>query len=144
MPEFGRLASAAHSLSLLTCRAVLGSIFVVGGRTVWKQPDGPATLAAPLLARTRRVAPVLTRCTDHQLVQLNAAVHMGGGAALAVGVATPAAAALLVGSLIPTTVAAFPFWEQPNGPMRVRQRADLLKNAGLAAGVLAVALKSKR
>lgn len=140
MPDMRRTASAARVLGRVASRIALAGVFAGGGWQVWNQPDGPAAAAGPFLARCRKAAPQLERHTDRQLVRLNAAVHLGGGVALAAGVAPPAAAALLAGSLAPTTAAAFPFWTQPPGPGRARQRADFLKNLALAGGLLAVAL----
>lgn len=140
MPSTDLAASAARIAS----RIALAAVFVAGGWQVWNQPDGPATAAGPFLARARKTVTPLERRTDRQLVRLNAAVHLGGGVALAAGAAPAAAATVLAASLVPTTVAAFPFWAQPAGPQRTRQQADFLKNVALAGGLLAVAIGKKR
>lgn len=125
-------------------RLALAAVFVSGGRHVWQHPDGPAQGAETFLKRCRRAVPLLDRFTDRQLVRANAAVHMTAGAALAAGTAPAAAAAALTGSLVPTTLAAFPFWTQPDGPQRTRQQSDFLKNLALAGGLLAVVVNSER
>lgn len=125
-------------------RIALAAVFLDGGRHVWNNPDGPAGAAGPLLTDLRRTLPPLHRFSDRQLVRLNAAVHLGGGVGLATGVAPAASALLLAGSLVPTTLAAFPFWTQPAGPERGHQRANLLKNLALAGGLLAVAVARSR
>ncbi|MGW2048320.1 hypothetical protein ACWCPF_24510 [Streptomyces sp. NPDC001858] len=125
-------------------RLALAAVFVSGGRQVWRHPDGPAQGAEPFLKRCRRAVPLLDRFTDRQLVRANAAVHVTAGAALAAGLAPVAAAAALAGSLAPTTVAAFPFWTQPQGPQRARQQGDFLKNLALAGGLLAVVVDHGR
>lgn len=125
-------------------RLALAAVFVSGGRHVWQHPDGPAQGAETFLKRCRRAVPLLDRFTDRQLVRANAAVHMTAGAALAAGIAPAATATALTGSLVPTTLAAFPFWTQPDGPQRTRQQSDFLKNLALAGGLLAVVVNSER
>ncbi|KUN74975.1 hypothetical protein AQJ64_44480 [Streptomyces griseoruber] len=119
-------------------RLALATVFVSGGRHVWRHPDGPAQGAETFLKSCRRAVPLLDRFTDRQLVRANAAVHVTAGAALAAGIAPAASATALAGSLVPTTLAAFPFWTQPEGPQRARQQGDFLKNLALAGGLLAV------
>lgn len=125
-------------------RLALAAVFVSGGRAVWKHPDGPAQGAETFLKRCRRTVPLLDRFTDRQLVRANAAVHMTAGAALAAGIAPAASATALAGSLVPTTLAAFPFWTQPEGPQRTRQQGDFLKNLALAGGLFALVVNSER
>jgi uncharacterized membrane protein YphA (DoxX/SURF4 family) len=125
-------------------RLALAAVFVSGGRHVWRHPDGPAQGAETFLKRCRRSVPLLDRFTDRQLVRVNAAVHVTAGAALAAGLAPAACATALVGSLVPTTLAAFPFWTQPDGPQRVHQQGDFLKNLALVGGLLAVVVNDGR
>ncbi|GHB59552.1 hypothetical protein GCM10010306_061340 [Streptomyces umbrinus] len=125
-------------------RLALAAVFVSGGRHVWQHPDGPAQGAETFLKRCRRAVPLLDRFTDRQLVRANAAVHMTAGAALAAGITPAAAATTLTGSLVPTTLAAFPFWTQPAGPQRARQQGDFLKNLALGGGLLAVVVGGVR
>jgi len=125
-------------------RLALAAVFVSGGRHVWRHPDGPAQGAETFLKRCRRAVPPLDRFTDRQLVRANAAVHVTAGAALATGIAPAACSAALAGSLVPTTLAAFPFWTQPAGPQRAHQQGDFLKNLALAGGLLAVIVHDGR
>ncbi|MCX4409941.1 DoxX family membrane protein [Streptomyces sp. NBC_01764] len=135
-----RLDDVGRALS----RLALAAVFVSGGRHVWQHPDGPAQGAETFLKRCRRSVPLLDRFTDRQLVRVNAAVHVTAGAGLAVGLAPAACATALAGSLVPTTLAAFPFWTQPDGPQRVRQQGDFLKNLALAGALLAVIVNDGR
>ncbi|MFZ3599332.1 DoxX family protein [Streptomyces sp. BH104] len=129
----------AH-LGQVLSRAALAAVFVAGGSQVWRRPDGPAQAAADLLGQCRRALPPLAHLTDRQLVRANAALHVTAGAALAIGVAPRTAAVVLAGSLVPTTVAAFPFWKEPPGPERAHQQGDFLKNLALTGGLLASTL----
>ncbi|WP_425826320.1 hypothetical protein [Streptomyces fractus] len=128
-----------HAVGRVASRLALAAVFVSGGRHVWRHPDGPAQAAGPLLQRLRASTPLLDRVTDRQLVRLNAAVHVAAGAGLATGRASGVCATALVGSLVPTTLAAFPFWKQPEGPGRAKQKGEFLKNVALAGGLLATA-----
>ncbi len=125
-------------------RLALAAVFVWGGRHVWLDPDGPAQEAENFLKRCRGAVPLLDRFTDRQLVRANAAVHVTAGAALAAGIAPAACSAALAGSLLPTTLAAFPFWTQPDGPQRAHQQGDFLKNLALAGGLLSVIVGGRR
>ncbi|MGW1711873.1 DoxX family membrane protein [Streptomyces sp. NPDC002156] len=131
-------------IGLVLSRFALATVFVSGGRHVWRHPEGPAQGAGSFLKRCRSAVPVLDRFTDPQLVRANAAVHVVAGAGLAAGLAPAVCATALAGTLVPTTLAAFPFWTQPEGPQRVRQQGDFLKNLALAGGLLAVALDRGR
>lgn len=117
----------------------LGAVFVSGGTKVWGAPDGPATGVAEFLARTKKLVPALAPYEDRQLVRLNAAVHLGAGLGLATRLAPRLSALLLAGSLVPTTLAAFPYWTRPPGPERDRMAAEFTKNLALAGGLLSVA-----
>lgn len=75
-------------------------------------------------------------------VRLNGAAMAAGGAALVLGILPRAAALGLVASLVPTTVAGHPFWAQ-EGAARRANRIQVLKNAGLAGGLLAVAARRR-
>jgi putative oxidoreductase len=118
-------------------RVAQSAVFVGGGRAVWSNPAGPAAGVAPFLSKVRSRVPLLTNVNDEDLVRLNAAVMIGGGLALSTGLATRIGATLLAGSLIPTTIAAFPFWQMPEGPERMHTQSDFLKNAAVWGGLLA-------
>ena len=72
------------------------------------------------------------------LVRVNGAVQVGAGLALAVGYAPRAAATLLGGSLVLTTLAGHRFWEERDGTARAQQTIHFLKNAAMLGGLLAV------
>jgi uncharacterized membrane protein YphA (DoxX/SURF4 family) len=71
-----------------------------------------------------------------QAVVLNGAVMIVAG--LLLGIAPRIAAALLIGSLIPTTLVGHPFWKEEPGPEREKQMLQFLKNLGLISGLLMV------
>jgi uncharacterized membrane protein YphA (DoxX/SURF4 family) len=73
-------------------------------------------------------------------VRLTGALQVVGGALLITGRCTRVAAVALLGSVLPTTIGGHRFWEEePSEPGPVRRRI-LIKNLGLVAGLLLVAL----
>jgi uncharacterized membrane protein YphA (DoxX/SURF4 family) len=62
---------------------------------------------------------------------------------LVLGVLPRVAAATLVGSLVPTTVAAHRFWEKDNPSERGQQTVHFLKNVAMLGGLLMVVSAGK-
>ena len=73
-----------------------------------------------------------------QAVVLNGAAMMIGGTALALDIAPKAAAALLIGTLIPTTIVGHAFWKETDANARKMQQTQFLKNLGLIGGLLLI------
>ena len=73
-----------------------------------------------------------------QAVVLNGALMILAGLLLSLGIAPRLAAALLIGSLVPTTLVGHPFWKEEPGPEREKQMIQFLKNFGLISGLLMV------
>lgn len=119
-------SSAADRLS----RLALGTTFVWLGYDAAKTPGGRVTAAAEFGLPNPEAA-----------VRFNGAAMAAGGAALALGILPRAAALGLVASLIPTTFAGHPSWKMEDPQARKTQRIQVLKNLGLAGGLLAVAAR---
>lgn len=127
------------SLVRMVARPMLASIFVVQGGKNLRQPDPAIPAATTFVERfgptLRRRVPVLP--TDPKaLVRLNAGAQICAGLALATGRFPRIASLVLLGSLVPTTIAGHPFWETDDPQQRANQRIQVLKNAGLAGGLL--------
>lgn len=133
------IGRVARTVTRAVGQAALGAVFVSGGRKVWGAPDGPAAAAGQFLARTKKLIPALAPVEDRQLVRLNAAIHLGAGLGLATRLVPRLSALLLAGSLVPTTLAAFPYWTRPPGPERDRLTAEFMKNLALAGGLVSIA-----
>lgn len=116
-------------------RAALGWVFVFAGADVLRHPDKPAATAGWLFAATRSAAPVPVP-PDVHLVRANAAAQVVAGTALASGFRARAAATVLIGSLVPTTVGGHAFWRQDDPVQRTLQRLQFTKNLGLLGGLL--------
>jgi putative oxidoreductase len=121
-------------------RPLLASIFIFGGIGALRDPEGHAQAAKPLLDKTigQRAGslPDGVPTDPVTLVKIDGAVKIGAGTALALGKAPRLASLLLIGSLVPTTVAGHPFWESEDPQEKQAQLVHFLKNAGLAGGLL--------
>jgi uncharacterized membrane protein YphA (DoxX/SURF4 family) len=62
---------------------------------------------------------------------------------LVLGLLPRVAAAMLAGSLVPTTFAGHRFWEQDDPATREQQTVHFLKNAGMMGGLLMVVSAGK-
>jgi uncharacterized membrane protein YphA (DoxX/SURF4 family) len=120
---------------------MLAGIFVAGGAQALANPDPLAPRAKRV---TERVEPVLKRLNEkaptdpRTLVRFNAAVQLTAGLLLVTRLRRPAALAL-AGTLVPTTLAGHPFWEDQDREQRRQQQTHFMKNLGLFGGLLLAA-----
>ena len=124
-------------------RPLLASIFISGGIGALRDTQGHAKAAEPFLTSTfdkvEGLVPDQVPRDPATLVRIDAAVKIGAGLALASGKAPRLAAVALLGSLIPTTLAAHRFWEVRDPAEKQNQQIQFLKNASLAGGLLLAA-----
>ena len=108
-------------------RLLLSGIFIVGGWGAFSKPGGrPKLVAAAGIPQPERA------------VVLNGAVMILAGILLSLGIAPKIAAALLIGSMIPTTIVGHPFWKEVSGAEYEKQLLQFLKNLGLIGGLLMI------
>ena len=124
-------------------RVALGYLFIDAGRTVLSHPEGPAVPAARVTDKIKEVVPALESVPTTTFVRLNAVTHFVGGVALLIPPLTAPAALVLAASLVPTSIAGFPFWTM-DGQQRMHAKNDFTKNVGLMAGLVAIAATSQR
>lgn len=118
---------------------MLAGVFINGGIEVFREPEPRAEQAGPLIDRMVEKVPALP--PDRVgLVRANAAIHVGAGTALALGILPRLAALTLAGSLVPTTLGGHRFWEIEDTAQSSRQRVQFLKNAAIMGGLLVFAL----
>jgi uncharacterized membrane protein YphA (DoxX/SURF4 family) len=115
---------------------MIAGIFVYAGLDAFRNP-------APKVPKASKVAPQIAETVGlpaetEQLVKLNGAVQVGAGLALAAGVFPRLAAVALAGSLVPTTLAGHPFWEEEDDPARRQQTTQFLKNLAMFGGLLMI------
>jgi uncharacterized membrane protein YphA (DoxX/SURF4 family) len=124
-------------------RPLLASIFIYGGISALRDANGHAKAAEPFLNQTigkldNLLPDVVPR--DHvTLVRMDAAVKVGAGLALASGKFPRLASVLLLGSLIPTTIATHPFWTIEDPAERRQEMTRFVTNASLGGGLLIAA-----
>ena len=74
-------------------------------------------------------------------VRLNGAAQLVAGALLAIGKVRRLAALTLIASLVPTTYAAHPFWEEIGSDARAKQCTQFWKNGAILGALMALAAK---
>jgi putative oxidoreductase len=121
-------------------RPLLASIFIYGGIGALRDAQGHAKAVEPFLNDTfDKVEGVLPEGVPRDpvtLVKIDAGVKIGAGLAFATGRAPRLASFLLLGSLVPTTLATHRFWDVKEPAERQQQTVQFFKNAGLAGGLL--------
>src|SRR5947208_9252434 len=132
----------------LVARPMLASMFVLGGVDAVMHASGKVPKAekvtgqVPTLAE--RFAPGLPVPTDPAtLVRINGAAQVLAGLALATGRAPRLSALVLTGSLLPTTYAGHPFWEEKDKAARAAQRIQFFKNISMMGGLLLAAVDTE-
>ncbi len=118
-------------------RPLLSSIFVYAGYRAVQEPDALAQRAAPV---TERLTPFLeaTPLPDDaaSLVRINGGVQVAAGSLLALGVAPRLSSLVLVGSLVPTTLAGHAFWQEEDPTAKRMQQIQFAKNLSILGGLL--------
>ncbi len=125
-------------------RPLLASIFIMGGVNALRQKEGHAEAIKPFLdkaadktvRRKTGESPESLPGDPVTMVQVDAITKIAAGAMLSLGVLPRVASALLLSSLVPTTLAAHAFWEEKDPEKRQQQLIEFLKNAGLAGGLM--------
>ncbi|MEV0267330.1 DoxX family protein [Hamadaea sp. NPDC050747] len=124
-------------------RALLGGVFIFSGAKAVLRPERFVQRARPV---TDRVTPLLNKVDERipasaeTLVRVNGAAQVTGGLLLASGTAPRPAAALLAGTLIPTTVAAHPFWAAQTKAQYDTDVVQFAKNLAIFGGLLLAAV----
>lgn len=117
---------------------LLGAIFVSGGSDAFRDPESKVKAAESV---TRPMTERLDFLPEDSatLVQLNGAVQVAAGTALALGKFQRVAALALLGSLVPTTYAGHRFWEEEDEQTIAQQRIHFLKNLAVLGGLVLMA-----
>lgn len=122
-------------------RPLLASVFVAGGLEALRHP-GPRTAKAAAFA-DKVAAPLGLPEDPELLVRANGAAMIAGGGLLGLGRFPRLAAAVLTGSMIPTTIAGHAFWHESDPEVRKQQQTQFFKNLGLIGGLLLAAVDTE-
>lgn len=123
-------------------RALTGSTYALLGADAYRAPGGRVQTAGSLLDSMRQVVPLPE--DDELLVKVNGAVQVVAGTALALGRFPRLSSAVLVGSLVPTTLAGHAYWERDDPAARAGQRVQFHKNLAMIGGLLVMALDARQ
>ncbi|HET9500724.1 MAG TPA: DoxX family protein [Marmoricola sp.] len=134
------------AISRLLARPLLGSIFLYAGYQAVKNPE-------PLVERARRITDMVGPTAQRQgipvpsdaalLVRINGATQVTAATALALGKAPRLSALLLASSLVPTTLAGHPFWEETDPAAKKGQKLQFAKNLSVLGGLLLAAVDTE-
>ncbi|MCU4185318.1 DoxX family membrane protein [Acidiferrimicrobium sp. IK] len=123
------------SLIRRVARPMLASVFVVGGVQTARNPGAAAKKAEPVALPIAERVPGLP--TDSEsLVRINAVTQVGAGVLLATGRLRRLSSLALFSSLVLTTAAGHPFWQEQDEALRRQHLMHFLKNVGLGGGLL--------
>ena len=129
------------TLIRLVARPMLASTFVFGGINALRNTPQLAEAAKPVNDEIRdvahKVAPSLPIPQDDKMmVRLNAGIHILAGLSLATGRAPRLSAMALAATVVPTTAAGHPFWEEKDKAARAQQMTHFFKNLSMLGGLI--------
>ena len=136
------------TLIRLVARPMLASTFVYGGISALRNASALAEAAKPVNDEIRdfadKVAPQLPVPSDDKtMVRINAGVHIVAGLSLATGRAPRLSALALAGTVVPTTLAGHPFWQEKDKAARSRQMTHFFKNVSMLGGLVIAAIDTE-
>jgi uncharacterized membrane protein YphA (DoxX/SURF4 family) len=128
-------------------RPMLAGTFIYGGIQTLRNPQSRVPGAAPIVEQITEIAdkqlPVHLSHDVEQWVKINAGVHVGAGALLALGRFPRFSALALATSLVPTTFAGHRFWEHDDPKEKFGQTSNFLKNTSMLGGLLLAAVDTE-
>jgi putative oxidoreductase len=136
------------TLTRRVARPMLASTFVFGGIQALRNTPKLAEASKPVNDGIRdlaeKVAPQVHLPEDDKtLVRINAGVHIVAGLGLATGRAPRLCALALAATVLPTTVAGHPFWEEKDKDARTKQMTHFYKNVSMLGGLILAALDTE-
>lgn len=115
-------------------RPMLAAPFIFCGINQLKNTAQIAPVARPFISKIAEPAG-LPNDAD-LLVKANGAAMVAAGAGLATGILRKPSAAVLAGSLIPTTLAGHAFWEHTDPKEKAEHTTGFVSNLGLLGGLI--------
>lgn len=123
-------------------RPLLSSMFITGGFDSLRNPAPKVPAADPVAPRIATKVPYLPEDTE-TLIKINGAVQVGAGITLALGKFPRLSAALLAGTLVPTTLAGHRFWEEEEPRAKAQQQIHFFKNLSMLGGLILAAVDTE-
>ena len=130
-----------RSITTRLASPLIASIFIRGGIDAAMDPEGKVKKAEKV---TGPIAERVTALPDdtETLVRLNGVTQVVAGTTLSLGILRRLSAAVLIGTLVPTTLAGHRFWEELDEDARNAQITQFAKNLGLLGGLLLIATET--
>jgi putative oxidoreductase len=122
------------SVTRRVARPLLAGMFVFGGLDSAQRPDTKSEAAERIVGPLGEA--VGRKMSATGAVRVNGIAQVLAGVLFGFGVAPRLAAAVLAGTLVPTTLAGHRFWEEEDPGARVGQQIHFLKNAAMLGGLL--------
>jgi uncharacterized membrane protein YphA (DoxX/SURF4 family) len=108
------------------------AVFITGGAQAFNEPEPRAKKASALGLPESAFG-----------VRTNGAIMVAAGIALGLGIFPRAAAAVLAGSLMPTTIIGHAFWTKSDPAARRAEQTQFLKNLAALAALLFIMTQPK-
>jgi uncharacterized membrane protein YphA (DoxX/SURF4 family) len=132
---------AMRNITTRLARPLIASIFIRGGLDAALNPEGKVKKAETVTGPIAERVSILPDDPE-TLVRLNGITQVVAGATLSLGIFRRLSAAVLIGTLVPTTLAGHRFWEELDEDARNSQIIQFAKNLGLLGGLLLVATET--
>lgn len=132
---------SVRSVTTRVASPLIASIFITGGLDSATNPEGKVKKAEKVTGPIAQRVSVLPDDTE-TLVRMNGLTQVVAGTMLSLGILRRMSAAVLIGTLVPTTLAGHRFWEELDEDARNMQVTHFAKNLGLLGGLLLVATQS--
>jgi putative oxidoreductase len=133
---------SVRNITTRVASPLIASIFIRGGLDAAINPEEKVKKAEKI---TGPIAERVTALPDdtETLVRLNGITQVVAGSMLSLGILRRLSAAVLAGTLIPTTLAGHRFWDELDEDARNMQITHFAKNLGLLGGLLLVATEPR-
>jgi uncharacterized membrane protein YphA (DoxX/SURF4 family) len=126
-----------RSITTRVASPLIASIFIRGGLDAAMDPEGKVKKAEKVTGPIAQRVKALPDDTE-MLVRMNGATQVVAGATMSLGILRRLSAAVLAGTLVPTTLAGHRFWEELDEEKRSQQITHFAKNLGLLGGLLLI------
>jgi putative oxidoreductase len=130
-----------RSIATRLASPLIASIFIRGGLDAAMNPEGKVKKAEKVTGPIAQRVNVLPEDTE-TLVRMNGVTQVLAGATLSLGILRRLSAVVLIGTLIPTTLAGHRFWDELDEDARNQQITQFAKNLGLLGGLLLIAMET--
>ena len=127
----------------MVARPMLASMFVVGGLDSLRNPSQKAPVVDEVAEPLGQAIPQLRDADNADLVRINGAAQVVGGALLAIGKLPRLASTVLAATLVPTTAAAHKFWEEDDPTQKAQQQIHFFKNVSMLGGLMIAAMDTE-